>query len=92
MTYIPNGCFFINLKRKTAPKAPENFSRALRARAPISYIYKGGNRGLTPTLIFIKGFCNFCKKMHKPLGGKKKNGAEGTPKIFRARRRRARAY
>ena len=31
--------FFINLKRKTAPKAPENFSRALRARAPISYIY-----------------------------------------------------
>ena len=56
----------------------------------IYILYKGGNRGLTPTLIFIKGFCNFCKKMHKPLGGKKKNGAEGTPKIFRARCARAR--
>jgi len=32
--------FFINLKRKTAPKAPQKFfARALRARAPISYIY-----------------------------------------------------
>ena len=27
--------FFINLKRKTAPKAPQKFF----ARAPISYIY-----------------------------------------------------
>ena len=32
--------FFINLKRKTAPKAPQKFfARAAGARAPISYIY-----------------------------------------------------